>query len=289
MKKTIVTLIDDLNPGAEIEAVETVPFALDGVSYEIDLSAENAHVLRSRLKEFTQAGRIVRGAAKRASRPMTEPAGDGATLSRHQGGTDPAVIGAWAVEKGLREPGQRGRLSNAIKEAFKASQFGNDGPLNDLLKESSDKPATDPANQNDHPIVEAEATHDAEEAQPEPTSDTDLNEAEARKHYRPITRSARMADDKKWSRRTGYGNDRTPKIADWKLTERIASLSEQHLSILGMLAGVLPLGKGNNVSYLKTSDARLENLEFIEQDLNSPHGWTITDFGKYAYEVQSMG
>jgi hypothetical protein len=38
-KQTITKLIDDLDKG---EADETVKFGLDGVQYEIDLSAKNA-------------------------------------------------------------------------------------------------------------------------------------------------------------------------------------------------------------------------------------------------------
>ena len=44
-----VELIDDLD---ESPAVETVSFALDGVSYEIDLSESNAGKLRDALAPF---------------------------------------------------------------------------------------------------------------------------------------------------------------------------------------------------------------------------------------------
>jgi hypothetical protein len=42
-RKTYVELIDDINGD---KAEETVSFALDGVAYEIDLTAENAEKLR---------------------------------------------------------------------------------------------------------------------------------------------------------------------------------------------------------------------------------------------------
>ena len=45
-QKVQVLLVDDLDGG---EATETVAFSLDGNSYEIDLSSENASKLR---KEF---------------------------------------------------------------------------------------------------------------------------------------------------------------------------------------------------------------------------------------------
>lgn len=42
-QKVQVILLDDLDGG---DAAETVSFALDGASYEIDLSAKNASKLR---------------------------------------------------------------------------------------------------------------------------------------------------------------------------------------------------------------------------------------------------
>lgn len=48
-KKVIITLIDDLD--GESEAAETVEFALDGVGYEIDLTADNAERLRDQLAD----------------------------------------------------------------------------------------------------------------------------------------------------------------------------------------------------------------------------------------------
>lgn len=47
-------LIDDLDGG---EANETVAFAIDGTSYEIDLSEVNAKKLRDSLSPFVQSAR----------------------------------------------------------------------------------------------------------------------------------------------------------------------------------------------------------------------------------------
>lgn len=57
-KKTTVVLVDDID-GVEIEdgKGETVFFALDGVSYEIDLSDANARKLRDAFRPFQDAGR----------------------------------------------------------------------------------------------------------------------------------------------------------------------------------------------------------------------------------------
>ena len=64
-KKVVVELIDDTDSSP---AAETVSFALDGVSYEIDLSDENAAGLRSALAPWISAGRRVSGARRTATR-----------------------------------------------------------------------------------------------------------------------------------------------------------------------------------------------------------------------------
>ena len=56
-RRTIVHLEDDLSGG---EAEESVSFALDGRSFEIDLSEKNAEQLRQILAPYISAGRPVR-------------------------------------------------------------------------------------------------------------------------------------------------------------------------------------------------------------------------------------
>src|SRR5438309_801803 len=61
-----VVLIDDLDGG---DAAETVTFSLDGVTYEIDLSDENARKLRDDFASWTgHARRAGAGGAKSATR-----------------------------------------------------------------------------------------------------------------------------------------------------------------------------------------------------------------------------
>ena len=52
--KVVVTLVDDLDGS---RATETVEFALDGKTYEIDLSSTNAGKLRDALACYTAAAR----------------------------------------------------------------------------------------------------------------------------------------------------------------------------------------------------------------------------------------
>ncbi len=61
--KTVVELLDDLDGG---RADETVTFALDGVDYEIDLSAANARALRGVLAEFIAHAHRPAGKVRRA-------------------------------------------------------------------------------------------------------------------------------------------------------------------------------------------------------------------------------
>jgi hypothetical protein len=72
-KKVTVTLVDDFD--GEGAADETVEFGLDGVTYEIDLSAKNATKLRNDLKQWVEASRRVggrrRGRFQRGPRPWS--------------------------------------------------------------------------------------------------------------------------------------------------------------------------------------------------------------------------
>jgi hypothetical protein len=68
-QSTIVYLTDDLD-GSDAE--ETIRFALDGKSYEIDLNKKNAAALRRAIKPYVEAGRSagrqsVRGASRSGS------------------------------------------------------------------------------------------------------------------------------------------------------------------------------------------------------------------------------
>lgn len=102
-QKVQIILEDDVNGGP---ADETVQFALDGVSYEIDLSAANAAALRDALSSWIVAGRRTSG---RKSVARTRRAG--------ARGSDAAEIRAWAKETGLAVP-DRGRIPAPIREAY---------------------------------------------------------------------------------------------------------------------------------------------------------------------------
>jgi hypothetical protein len=105
-KETITKLIDDFDGG---EAHETVKFALDGHSYEIDLSSKNASKLRNALSPYLEnATRIPAATGVRTG------AGRGAAvLDRDQS----QAIRAWAQRKGL-DVALRGRIKQEIIDQY---------------------------------------------------------------------------------------------------------------------------------------------------------------------------
>ncbi|KUJ67562.1 hypothetical protein ACZ90_27345 [Streptomyces albus subsp. albus] len=104
-QKVQVLLVDDLDGG---EADETVTFALDGKTYEIDLNTSNADKLRAALEPFTKSGRRTGGRA--ATGRSRARAGAGSSQ-------DTAKIRAWAKENGY-EVNDRGRVPATVREAY---------------------------------------------------------------------------------------------------------------------------------------------------------------------------
>jgi Lsr2 len=60
-RTVVVQLTDDLDGG---EADETISFAIDGTSFEIDLNAKNADRLRGALRPFVEAARATGGRSR---------------------------------------------------------------------------------------------------------------------------------------------------------------------------------------------------------------------------------
>ena len=104
-QKVQVLLVDDLDGG---EADETVTFALDGKTYEIDLTTANADKLRGLLDAYVKGGRRTGGRAS---------GGRGKARVASGGAQDTAQIRAWAKENNL-EVNDRGRVPASIREAY---------------------------------------------------------------------------------------------------------------------------------------------------------------------------
>lgn len=99
-RRTIVELVDDMDGGT---ADETVSFGLDGVSYEIDLTAENASELREALGVWAEKARRVGGRR---------------IAGKSRSGEDTAKIRAWAQSNGY-SVGDRGRIPDEVRQAYK--------------------------------------------------------------------------------------------------------------------------------------------------------------------------
>ena len=113
-QKVQVLLVDDLDGG---EATETVSFALDGTSYEIDLSAKNADELRDAVAKYVGAARKAgRSGGSSGGRTTPTRSRGGAAMDRDQA----AAIRSWAKKQGLKVS-DRGRIPASIIEQYNQS------------------------------------------------------------------------------------------------------------------------------------------------------------------------
>lgn len=103
-----VTLIDDID---QSKAAETVTFALDGVSYEIDLSEKNARKLRDDFATWT--GHARRSGSARAGGTRRRVGASAGAGKR----TDLGAVREWARANG-HTVSDRGRISAEIQAAY---------------------------------------------------------------------------------------------------------------------------------------------------------------------------
>ncbi|CCI54168.1 histone-like nucleoid-structuring protein Lsr2 [Nostocoides jenkinsii] len=108
VQRVHVVLEDDLDRSP---ADETVSFALDGVNYEIDLSAANAAKLRDDLANWVANGRRTGG--RKSLAPASAARGGGTGRSK----ADLAKIRTWARDNG-HPVSDRGRISASVQEAY---------------------------------------------------------------------------------------------------------------------------------------------------------------------------
>jgi hypothetical protein len=106
-RKVQVVLEDDLNGGV---AAETVPFSLDGRSYEIDLSEKNAKALRDALAPWINVARRSGRVPSAAAAPTKPPRRSG----------EASAIRKWAEQNGI-EVSTRGRISADLRARYKAA------------------------------------------------------------------------------------------------------------------------------------------------------------------------
>jgi len=101
--RTIVLLEDDVDGS---KADETIEFGIDGTTYAIDLSDQNAKKLRGALDGYISKARKVSG--RRSNRKSSAA------------GVDLKAVRAWAASHGI-ELAARGRVSSSVLEQYRAA------------------------------------------------------------------------------------------------------------------------------------------------------------------------
>ncbi|MCP2637670.1 Lsr2 family protein [Microbacterium sp. HD4P20] len=113
-RRIVHQLVDDID-GTLLDAGEgeTVLFSLDGVAYEIDLTAENAAALRGALERYTKAARTV-------SSSRGSSGGSSSSRRRRSGQQDYSAIRDWAKKNGFTVS-DRGRVPASVLDAYEAA------------------------------------------------------------------------------------------------------------------------------------------------------------------------
>jgi len=102
--RTVTSLVDDTDGS---EAQETVSFALEGTTYEIDLSDQNAKKLRDVLDPWVSKARKIGGGRGRARRYGA-------------GKADLKAVRAWAASNKI-ELSKRGRIPRDVLDQYHAA------------------------------------------------------------------------------------------------------------------------------------------------------------------------
>jgi hypothetical protein len=117
-QRTVVSLVDDLDG---TEANETVEYALDGVTYEMDLNDENAKQLREVFGPYISAARRTGG--RRSTGSRSRPSSSNSSSGQGAVGRSREALKAirdWAKGEGWAVS-DRGRLPNNVVEAYDAA------------------------------------------------------------------------------------------------------------------------------------------------------------------------
>jgi nucleoid-associated protein Lsr2 len=113
VQKIQTLLIDDLDG---TEAITTTRFALDGVSYELDLNPHNDAALRNILEPYVGAARPVKG------KPSMPKGRSGQKASTVPDGT---AVRQWCATQGI-DVRSRGRIPREIMMRYLSAQLAED-------------------------------------------------------------------------------------------------------------------------------------------------------------------
>jgi hypothetical protein len=108
MRETVVVLTDDIDKTTKTN-VETITFAIDGQTYEIELGKVNAGRLRKVYEPLIEAGRRVTHQANGHRHPRI----------RAQHSVDSARIREWAATQPDITLKPRGRVPEAVVTAYR--------------------------------------------------------------------------------------------------------------------------------------------------------------------------
>jgi hypothetical protein len=115
IEEVTVTLVDDIDG---TQAAETVKFAIDGKSYEIDLSKTNATKMRRALQPYVEHSRGARRTRKSSRR------GSAAREAAAKNGKQDFIasdVRAWAKSRRIKVS-PRGRIPGEVVERWRASK-----------------------------------------------------------------------------------------------------------------------------------------------------------------------
>jgi hypothetical protein len=104
MSSKVVVLLEDDVDGTKAD--ETIEFGIDGTTYAIDLSDQNAKKLRDALDGYVSKARKVSG--KRS------------TSRKASSGVDLRAVRAWAASNGI-QLSSRGRVPGSVLEQYRAA------------------------------------------------------------------------------------------------------------------------------------------------------------------------
>ena len=113
-REVIEKLVDDLDGS---DATETVSFALDGTSFEIDLSRKNAAAFRKLFDRYVKAGRRSSPASGRRRRAAASTNGS-KPKPKPKREFDITQLREWAGANDVAVPA-RGRIPQAVVDQYK--------------------------------------------------------------------------------------------------------------------------------------------------------------------------
>jgi hypothetical protein len=107
-QKTVVTVLCDLPHDSEVAGTESISFAVDGNTYQIDLCPPHSEEFGKKVGTFADhARRVLSGGRRRRAKPGT---------ARRRG----ADIREWARTRG-HEISDRGRIPDSVISAYDAA------------------------------------------------------------------------------------------------------------------------------------------------------------------------